>query len=170
MVADSVELLLRYPPDFLAAQIHSWVVNQHLSAPVAEYLYHSARKLSLLGELDLIPRDVLKAALQLLVAPLVTYCPEADRDTLRGNLERLAAAAPVPTKVASGDQVLHRQETKPPVGAPPVPAAVPLSGDARRLTLLLDRLRPLANLAGPPEQRAEIASQFITVAAVGANT
>ena len=32
MVADSVDVLLRYPPDFVAAQIQAWVGAQRLEA------------------------------------------------------------------------------------------------------------------------------------------
>ncbi|HEX6739518.1 MAG TPA: hypothetical protein VF310_14665, partial [Vicinamibacteria bacterium] len=39
LVAESMKLLLRCPPEYLAAQIHVWISGQALAAPVADYLF-----------------------------------------------------------------------------------------------------------------------------------
>ncbi|HVR69948.1 MAG TPA: DUF4388 domain-containing protein [Vicinamibacteria bacterium] len=163
MVADSVALLLEYPAEFLAAQIQGWVAGQVLTAPAADYLYHGARKIALMGEFDLVSRDGLAGYLRDLGKALLPHCPAADRELLRQNLERLDKVAATPAPVA----VLHR-----PSGAlvPPAPASPAgeqtLSREVRRLSLLLEHLRPLASAAGPVEQRTAVASQFMTAAAV----
>lgn len=164
MVADSVALLLEHPPEFLAAQIQAWVAGQALTAPAADYLYHGAKKISLMGEFELVSRDGLARYLDELGTALLQYCPEADRDLLKQNLQRLGQAAVAPAAAAG---VIHR-----PSGAQPAHASAPLAGEqtlsreVRRLSLLLDHLRPLASAAAPAEQRTEMASQFMTSAAV----
>ena len=169
MVADSVELLLRYPPDFLAAQIHSWVASQNLTAPVSDFLYHGAKKVSVLGDLDLLPKEALAERLRAMVPALVGYCPEPDREVLKQNLERLGQAAAQPAAAAA---VLHTQ------AGPAAPKEEKPSGvvsdlvarGMRRLSLLLDHLRPLASPGAAAEKRKEVASQFVTTAAMHAQT
>ena len=165
MVADSVALLLRYPPDFLAAQIHAWVAAQALDAPVADYLYHGAKKIAMMGELELVSRDVLGQYLGRLGVALLPYCPEADRDLLKQNFERLGQAAPASVAGVAG--ILHRQSgSQAPAAAGPAATGETLSREVRRLSLLLEHLRPLASGTAAPERRTELASQFMTAAAV----
>jgi hypothetical protein len=164
MVADSVALLLRYPPDFLAAQINAWVAAQALSAPVADYLYHAAKKISLMGEFDLVPKEALAEYLRGLGTALLQHSPEAERELLKQNLDRLGHV--VPATAASPAGILYRQSgaTSAPAPAPPSASEQQsLTREVRRLSLMLEHLRPLT--AAPPEQRAELASQFMTAAA-----
>jgi hypothetical protein len=174
MVADSVALLLDYSPDFVAAQIQAWVASQALTAPIGDYLFHAAKKISMMGEFELVPKDALSVHLEKLSDALLQYCPDAERDVLKQNLGRLGAA----TKVTAANQaaVLHRPsgiQTAQTPQAPPAqqaPAAQSMAADPelarslRRLSLLLENLRPLA--AAPVEQRSEMASQFLSAAAV----
>lgn len=163
MVADSVTLLLQYPPEFFAEQLRAWVSAQAVTAPVSDYLYHGAKKLALMGDFELVPKEALAKYLGDLGTVLLQLCPEADREVLKQNLDRLGHAATA-TVAAAG--VLHRQsgvQTPQPeaAAAPPEQA---LSREMRRLSLLLEHLRPLAS--APPEQRTEVASQFMSAAAV----
>ncbi len=168
MVADSIELLLRYPPDFVAAQIHAWVASQSLTAPVSDFLYHGAKKVSVLGDLDLLPKDALAERLRGMVPALLTFCPEPDREMLKQNLERLGQAAP---QAAAAAAVLHTQAgpAAPKEDKPSVVSDLMARG-MRRLSLLLDHLRPLASPGVPAEKRKEVASQFVTTAAMHAQT
>src|SRR5262245_10423854 len=170
MAADSVDVLLHYPADFVAAQIQAWVAAQRLEAPVSDYLYHGARKIWHVAELDLLPKEPVAAFLRKLALELLNYCPDVDRDLLRENLERLGQAIAQPV---SGPGVLHRQGGDE-VAAKEAPAqATPdraLTREFRRLSLLLERLRPLATASAPVEQRTAVASQFISTAAVQAAT
>jgi hypothetical protein len=156
MVADSVALLLQYPAKFLAAQILAWVAGQPPAAPLSDYLYHSAKKIHLLGEFELLPRDGLPEYLSGLSDELIEHCPAADREVLRGNLRLLGQAAPSVGVAAA--TLLHRQHSDPAV-AQPVSAA-----GERRMALLLEHLRPLAS--APAEQRQALAAQFMTSAAL----
>ena len=164
MVADSVEILLQLPPGFLAERINAWAAGQQLTAPVADYLYHGAKKVSMMGEFDLVPKEALARYMEGLSAALLPHCPEGDRETLRQNLARLVTAAPqAPAATTAG--VLHRQSGVD-SSAPATPAPErALTREVRRLTLLLDHLRPLASPEAPAEQRAELASQFLATAA-----
>jgi hypothetical protein len=172
MAADSVDVLLHFPADFVAAQIQAWVAAQRLEAPISDYLYHGARKIWAVAELDLLPKEPVAAYLRRLAGELLAYCPDADRELLRENLERLGQAVARPV---SGPTVLHRQAGDEVAGTA---AAVPSSGDptltreVRRLSLLLDRLRPIATATIPVavEQRTAVASQFMTAAAAQAAT
>jgi uncharacterized protein DUF4388 len=168
MVADSVELLLRYPPEFFAAQIHSWVASQKLTAPVSDFLYHGAKKVAVMGDLDLLPKDALAALLKGMVTTLVGYCPEPDREILKQNLERLGQAAP---QAAAAAVVLHTQ-AGPAAAAVDRPSVVGtlVARGMHRLSLLLDHLRPMAASGAQVETRREVASQFVTTAAMHAQT
>jgi hypothetical protein len=164
MVADSIGLLLRYPPDFLAAQIEAWISGQNLAAPVADYLFHGAKKIWLMGEFDLVPRTHLAKYLRELAEELVLFCPEGDRPLLKQNLDRLGQTLPAGP---SAGGVLHRQ-TGEESARPPASGGGSESLQQRRMGLLLEHLRPLAS--APPEQRTELASQFMTAAAVEASS
>ena len=58
VVADSVRLLLRYPPELIATSIHAWALGQRdTSVPVSDYLYHGARKIFMMGDFRLLPQE-----------------------------------------------------------------------------------------------------------------
>jgi len=168
MVAEAVGLLLRCPPHYLAAQIHVWVSGQVLTAPVADYLYHGAKKISLMGDLDLLPKEALARRLPQLTDALVQYAPESDREILREHLTRLGQAGQAATLAAPG--VIYHHTDSSPALATPGGKSQRLDPDVRRLALLLDHLRPLASAAAPPERRTELASQFMTTAAAQASS
>jgi hypothetical protein len=166
MFIDSAELLLRYPASALALEIERWKVQQLTRAPnvpAADFLFHAVKKVAVMGELDLVPKATLGAYLTDLSQEILQYCPDADRDMLRRNLLRVGestadSAAPLST--------LHRQ------GPPPAAHTLASSGSAtispdaalalRRLSLFLEHLQPQTEAV----RRKEIASQFVTTAAV----
>ncbi len=159
MVTESVELLLGYPPDFLAAQINAWIGGQRLTSPVADYLFHGAKKIAVLGDLDLLPREALVPRIRALAEALLPYCPAGDRELLKQNLERLGQTAAAPPAAPA----LRRA----PSTASPPPLQAGLDTRAvQRLSLLIGQLRPVTLGAAPPDQKTELASQFMTTAAV----
>ncbi len=160
MVADSVGLLLRYPPEFLVAQILTWVAGQRQTAPLSDYLYHGAKKIFQLGDFELLPAKGLGEFLWGVCDGLLQHCPEGDRARLAENLGLLRQAPAAAGVAAAG--LLHRQE---PVPASPEPV---LSHEVRRLSLLLENLRPLAS--APPEQRQGLTSSYMTSAAMQSST
>src|SRR6478752_271333 len=59
VVADSFQLLLRYSPELMASNIHSWTVSQYRGGteiPVSDYLFHAVKKVHLMGEFKLVPQ------------------------------------------------------------------------------------------------------------------
>jgi uncharacterized protein DUF4388 len=178
MVVDSLALLVHQPPQLLAAGIGAWAAYQRTSAAdlsLADLLFHGARKIAMMGELDLVPKADIAHCLEGVTAALLPQCPEEQRELLRQNLERLRDATLA--VITAAIPVLERQPgTKPaPIGHDP---AATLSPEAalglRRLSLFLERLQPLVAgmpaSAPPPEQRHEVASQFMTAAAVQSST
>src|SRR5436190_24293981 len=80
MVSDSIELLMKFPPEVMASEINSWLSTQNMAGPAVDYLYHAAKKISLLGDLELLSRDSLAEYGPRLAAALVALTPEADRE------------------------------------------------------------------------------------------
>lgn len=200
MVVDSLALLVHQPPQLLAAEIGAWVAYQRPAAPdlsVADLLFHGAKKIALMAELDLVPKPEIAHCLGGVTEALLPQCPEEDRELLRQNLDRLRHASLAGT-AADPVPILDRQpgsEAARTARAAQTPAT--LSPEAtrglRRLSLFLERLQPLAggtlvagpaggtpaygtpaggipSGAGPLEQRREVASQFMTAAAVQSST
>ena len=98
VVADSVRLLLRYPPELIATSIHAWGLGQRSqSVPLSDYLYHGAKKIYMMIDFKLVPPEPFEEFMTNLKASLLDYCPEADREILTGSLEHLSDPANVPT-------------------------------------------------------------------------
>ncbi len=158
---DSADVLLSAPPEVVAAGIRGWISSQVAGSgrtTVADLLFHAAKKIHLLAELELVPAVQMASLLDGLRPHLLEVCPEAYRRALANDLERLGAAEIV---MAARPDVLHR-----PLRGDPDPsdtpesrmsgrpgAAAPVPGGAAaadysaamaqglgRLTLLLDRL------------------------------
>jgi hypothetical protein len=172
MVADSIAVLIQYPARLLASEIGSWADRQRAGvgdASIADFLYHAVKKVSLIGEFDLVPKDALARYLVDLCASVLEFCPEGTRELLRQNLDRLGHSPANP--FATPLEVLHRLSEK--TGAQTQRKQVPeeeLPRDValglRRLGLLLERLQLQSIVAAPADQRSEVASQFMTAAAV----
>jgi hypothetical protein len=172
MFADSMGVLLQYPAQVVASEIQKWVVQQSSVAqgiPLADFLFHAVKKVSLIGEFDLVPKDVLGKYLTELGGAVLAICPEGDRELLGQNLAQLGHATGVET--ATPVEVLHRRSASslPGAGSPVDPAlSREVAVGLRRLSLFLERLRH--PMAAQPEQRTEVASQFMTAAAVQASS
>jgi hypothetical protein len=180
MVADSVALLIQQSPQLLSTEIGAWVAYQRPAMPdlsVADLIFHAAKKIAMMGELDVVPQPAIAQCLAGLAGPLLAQCPEEDRELLRQSLESLrhsslaAAAQAVPIlEHQPGAQAAQKARDKAST-ANLTPAA---ARGLRRLSLFLERLQaPSAGAPSgapaatpPPEQRTEVASQFMTAAAV----
>lgn len=162
VVADSIGVLLRYPPDLVASHIHAWTASQYKRAadiPLSDYLFHAVKKIHLMGEFHLVPKGPFEKYLVQLKEIILTYCPEGDREFLRTNLGQLAEST---AAVASSVEVIFRQTTTADrplaAGRPPISPVAPGEEqlmELRRVSLLLDRLerelagaRPASGQAG----------------------
>jgi len=186
MAAGSVEILLDCPPQIVGSAIQGWVVAQYrgpgASVPVSDYLFHSAKKIHLMAQLDLLPKEPTEKFLEGLAQVLIGMCPQEDRGMLRTNLRNLGetesdvAASPV--------EIVHRQAGS---GSAPVRAASGPAGptafhggpggaddaSARRLALLVDRLRHGARgtAAGSPQDgSADLLTEILAGAAMQARS
>jgi len=121
VVADGFTTLMEQPPDFVAAEIQNWTASQYHGAgeklPVSDYLYHAVKKLMMLGDYGLVPKDKLIPYLESLVPKLVEVCPEQDRAFLLENLRTLRTEPLLATPTA----VIHRQAGSSGGGAVPAP-------------------------------------------------
>ena len=127
MVAESIELLTRVPPDLVVAQIDAWTSGQYRSGrggvPVSDYLFHAVQKIHMLGDFKLLPVTVLDPYVALLKQAVLAICPEEDRELLANNLSRLNISVTGPAPVVD---ILYRQP-----GAQPTAASAPLATSAR---------------------------------------
>ncbi|HWZ86546.1 MAG TPA: hypothetical protein VN032_10115, partial [Thermoanaerobaculia bacterium] len=97
IVADSVQLLMKYPPDVVADAIRVWTGAQYrrgtaAAVPVSDYLYHTLKKIHMMAEFKLVPREPLEIYLAGLRPLILALCPVEDRAMLIENLGRLGEA------------------------------------------------------------------------------
>lgn len=178
IVADSVQLLLQQPPELVANKIHAWTATQYRTTadiPVSDYLFHAVKKLQIMGEFRLVPREPLERFLHELQERVLEFCPEADREFLRANFSRLgeSSGATMPTA-----EVIFRQMAgeRPLAGKKLSSAGRPAASaeelvNLRRFSLLLDRLeREVGGQKGLPAKTAPLATQALTAAARGSQS
>lgn len=174
MVTDAMAQILRYPASVLAFELQAWAARQAVSGgqPLADLLYHAARKIAIMGELDLAPVEAMRAYVAELGREILPYCPEGDRETLAHHLEALGQLKSLAGETGgSALQILHVANTGPtavPEASAPAAAASAkglgaVTKGLKRLSMLFDRLKPRAPM--PEEQRAEVASEIVTTAA-----
>jgi len=171
MFAYSMELLLQQPAALIAAEVRTWAGQQAAAMPdvsLADLLFHAVRKVAGMGQFELVSNESLGARVKEMGQAVLPFCPPEDREVLRQNLEKLAMAPPSAASL-SGVETLRREANAPPAAKPG--EAKGLSGKVatglRKLGLFLDRLQSKGgSSAAPPEQRTEVASQFMTTAAV----
>lgn len=163
VVAGSADLLLRHPPGLVAATIRSWTGAQYAKsggeASVSDYLFHAVKKIHMLGEFKLVPREALGPYLDGLKALVLADCPAEDRPLLQENLARLAETATASTTAPVVS--LHRQTS----GARGSPAPGGEEASHRRLGLYLQRLEAQARLAlAAPSGRAGLTETLAAAA------
>jgi hypothetical protein len=170
MFADSMELLLAQPAALLADEIRAWAAQQSAAmpdVPFADLLFHAVRKVAAIGEFDLVSSASLGARVKELGQAVLPFCPAADRELLRQNLEKLALAPP--SAPPGPMEILHRPSTGARAAggaAHPKGLTDKVASGLRKLGLFLDRLQPRGTAVAPPEQQAAVASQFMTTAAM----
>jgi hypothetical protein len=183
MVADSVHLLLRCPPQLVAAEIEGWVGVQ-FSGPsgdvtVSDCLFHALKKLHLISEFDLIDKQQFDHYFGQLMPLVLQTCPAEDRETLRVNVSRLGQSD---TATTSPVEVLHRQVRRGAAkasagggtGAPQTSEAaggVELAKGIKRFTLLMERLGQTPHVPSSGGVAAQspdaVRTQLLTAAATG---
>ncbi|MGH9368218.1 MAG: hypothetical protein ACRD3M_11150, partial [Thermoanaerobaculia bacterium] len=169
VVAGSAELLLRYPPELLAAAIRSWTGAQYAKgagASVSDFLFHAVKKIHMLGEFRLVSREALEKHLEALKTLVLADCPEEDRALLAENLARLSETVSVSTTAPVAS--LHRQVPAHGPAGPGTPAMDEASG--RRFGLFLQRLEAEARAAAAAPANRAVLSETLAAAARGSQS
>jgi len=162
IVADSVLLLMKYPPEVVANAIRAWTGAQYrggsaASVPVSDYLFHTLKKINMMAEFRLIAREPLEVYLAGLRPLILQLCPAEDRAMLIENLGRLGEA---PASISPAQSIFRQASTAssgPRASATP-PAATGGSGGAapsgavpadalHRFSLVLERLEAQGGFA-----------------------
>ncbi len=90
--AESLDSLFSLDPQLIASQIIAWVASLHNTSgdlATADYIFHAAKKLHLLGELELIPLEQAAGCVEALRPHLLQACPEPDRAGLANDFDNL---------------------------------------------------------------------------------
>jgi hypothetical protein len=189
-VLEAVEALLRQPPVVMARAIEAWT-SAHLgrlgeSSRLSDCFYHAFKKLHLMGEFKLVPREQLRAYLDGLAALMIEAVPPEEQEDLRTELERLGRVVGDISVNSNKPLMVH---TPGMLAQGAGLAASPADGDGaalsamatrglRRFRLLLERLGAGAPSAGSegiavgpasPSQEA-LLSRILTTAAVSSTS
>ena len=131
VVADSIQVLMKYPPQAVLPTLRTWTAAQYRGAaasstPISDYLFHAIKKIHMMGEFRLVPREHLEAYLATLKPVVLPMCPEEDRATLMENLSRLGEQAS--TAVSAVQTIYHQSPGESSPGRAPTRAQVAASG------------------------------------------
>ncbi len=162
IVADSVQLLMKYPPDVVANAIRAWTGAQYrrgsaAAVPVSDYLFHTLKKIHMMAEFRLVPREPLEVYLSGLRPLILQLCPAEDRAMLIENLGRLGEA---PASISQAQNIFRQAPTE--GSGPRTSASAAAAGSAspsasaqtqadtmHRFSLVLERLEAQGGLARP---------------------
>jgi hypothetical protein len=127
IVADSVQLLMKYPPEVVANAIRAWTGAQYRrggasAVPISDYLYHTLKKIHMMAEFRLVPREPLEVYLAGLRPLILQLCPAEDRAMLIENLGRLGEA---PATISQAQNIFRQA---PAAGAGPRASASAAAG------------------------------------------
>jgi hypothetical protein len=178
MVADSIELLMRYPPELVAAEIDGWVGAQ-MKGPesgiaLSDYIFHAVKKIYLMVEFDLIDRKKMAKYLGGLCQQVMAFCPAEDRQLLRENLGRLGKSEAA--GAASSVEIIHRQvggkmdgtaSRTVSSGEAAGPSTAEVARGVRQFSLLMDRLERGSQTG---EGQSELRTQALATAAVSSRS
>src|SRR4029078_11457607 len=93
MVIGAMDTMLRLSPSVAASGILAWSGEQSTrtgaSSSISDYYYHALKKLHLMGEFKLVPKEQLKAYLDALAQIIVENTPPEEQESLRASLVRL---------------------------------------------------------------------------------
>ncbi len=167
VVADTFKLLLNFPASLVASNIQSWMAARYRAGSeirVSDYLFYAIKKVFLIGQFRLVPKDPFSGFLEEVKSLVLGYCPQEERETLQRNMDRLGESEAVSSSV----DALIRQNS----GGDPLPASSgpPLTPEdlrgLRRFSLLLDQIarRMPAGLPGPGASPDPVAEALATAA------
>ena len=82
VVADSVQLLAKYPPEAILPTLRAWTAAQYRSGagsavPISDYLFHALKKIHMMAEFKLVGREPMEAYLLPDAAKIVSAVQQA---------------------------------------------------------------------------------------------
>ena len=187
---DALELLMDLPPALVGREIVTWCVRQVEvqggALATGDLLFHSARKIHMMGDFELIDAGELDRYLRALGPILVEACPPEGRELLTVALSRLDESRQA---LAAKVEIVHRTSGAPESVAQAAATSAQRAADAApkvisalvdglgRLPLLLQRLErfePAASAAaatdaGPSAQAAPVRSAVVAEAILEAS-
>lgn len=169
VVAETFKLLIQYPASLTASNITSWTGAQYRSGSgikVSDYLFYAVKKVFLIGEFRLVPRERYDLFLEELKPLVLEYCPEGERDALRRNMGHLGESTDSLT--ASVDALIRGKGTGPsPAPAPGPPMSPEELQLLRRFSLLLERFEAGQGGVEPSEagKTSDLLTQTLAMAA-----
>lgn len=173
MALDSIETVIKQPPELVANQINAWIGSQvrgpGAGIPVSDFLFHAIKKIHHFAELQLIPGKSVDKFIAALKEPILDLCPPEDRELLRKNLDLVSES----TDTSGMDaEIVYRQP-----GTEKKLASDSSSGDRveveKRISLILDRLSrmPIPRGGGSlPAARGVVISEAVSAAAGSARS
>lgn len=172
---DSIETLMRQPPEMMVRLIHSWAVQQSRVQPTAmcDFLFHALKKVHLCGALKVIEPAAVDEYMARVIPHALQACPVNERDLLLSHLAAMRTSqnlsvAPVPVLQDMNAGVSRGAEKRDPETI--------VERSARRLSLVIDRLAKFlpkaAAASGQPAQPLPAApmAELVTMAAASANS
>jgi hypothetical protein len=144
VVADGLKILMKFPPSMVASQLRDWTSSHYRPGGGinrSDYIHFAMKKLNVMSEFHLVPQELFDHFLEALKGLVLEFCPEAERETLRQNLEHLSEQSG--TTSGSVDALILRRSGS---GGAAAAAASgpPLSPEElrglRRFTLLLQQI------------------------------
>lgn len=155
VVADAFKLLIKYPPGLVASRLREWTSSQYRPGGginLSDYIYYAMRKVNVMGEFHLVPREPFDTFLEALKGLVLDFCPVAEREKLRDNLTRLSETSG--TLTGSVDALIRRKSGPGETSAAAASSA-PLSAEElrglRRFSLLLHRIGQQMSAEGTAE-------------------
>ena len=164
---DAIETLMTQPPEHLIRAIQSWAIEQGRQQDVtqADLLFHALRKVYFTAVLKLIDDSALDNYLDDVIPLALKACPADERDALRASLVHLrdsitvdgSGVVPIASTGARAKTVEKSREA----------AAAPMSGPAKRLSMIFERIASRLPFVGGARDSAapDPSSHLLTLAA-----
>ena len=148
LAAGAVGALVSGAPDTMTAQVQGWLSFHYRArgraVAYSDLAFHALRKLHLLGELGLVPKEQLASYLATLIEAIVPLCPPEEQEVVRTSLTRLRQGG---TQELGKTAFLIGRAPGAEMEAPAAgagTAGAELTLELRRFALLLERLKPPA--------------------------
>ena len=166
--SDAVAMLMAQPPDVMMQRVATWSAekSREKSLPVSDLLLHALKKVYVTGELKLLDRSAVADYLDRVTTIALRICPTEERDRLRASLTTMRLSGDVDARFQAP---VTRIQT---ITNVPVPVVDEDAQNARRFSLILDRLKQemASGVAQNAAEQPQALAQLLTMAASRSQT